>query len=146
VTMDAPLAGTEMLKVKPLSQTAEFVYSHRETDIVMRVIGCVGRVFDAFGGPRTQDAVFWNLAMTKGVGHHEVADKPVRFMEGLQEIYGPGAAKAMESAIVDEIVAEFKLRPFATESDVPANQRRGREGFADVLARVRASASILAWV
>ena len=89
---------------------AAFDSSERNVALASRIESCVGRAFHAVGSSsETQEIIYWNLLVTKGVGRNEIIDKPAQFIEGLRAIYGEAGAAVFEYMLRREIMREFNL-------------------------------------
>jgi hypothetical protein len=87
-----------------------FDYSERQAAFAARIMNCVTRAFDAMGASSaTQEVVFWNLQVTRGLERNEIIDKPSEFIEGLKAIYGEAGVVVFEYEMTKEIKREFGL-------------------------------------
>jgi len=142
----AMIEGTAK-RVHLAKQSAAIEYDERRSELVVRVVESVGRVFDSLYGPGKQDAIFWNLSMTRDVGRWEIIDKPALFIESLRSIYG-AATQTLEAVIVEELRKEFALESPARSSkdDNPegpdSNPNSKQERFVDVLERITNASSL----
>lgn len=82
--------------------------SERHAALAARITDCVDRAFHAIGFSM-QEAIYWNLFMTKNIARNEIIDKPAEFIEGLQAINGEAWTVVFEYMLRREIRSEFGL-------------------------------------
>jgi hypothetical protein len=93
------------------NQIAAFYYADRHVTFATKVRDCVVRTFARVGTSATmQQAILWNLSVSKMVGLDEVADKPTEFMEGLRALIGQAGADVFEYMLIREVRREFGVK------------------------------------
>ncbi len=116
------------------NQVAAFDYSERHDALASRVTNCVSKAFEAIGASHaTQEVIFWNLFVTKGVGRKEIMDKPSEFLEGVKDIYGDAGLVVFEYKLALEIAREFGL---AYALDEEQKKQRNTSDIVRLIARV----------
>lgn len=101
--------------------TAASYKSHpeRQADFSDRVLECVSNAFHAVGtSPDMEDYIYWRLSLVL----NEIVDRPQKFMEALEAIYGEAGALVYEYKLVKEIQREFRLLR-APEKEEPSRTR-----------------------
>lgn len=92
------------------TRAAAYVCSDPQDALGPRISSCVVKAFDSMGvSHATQDVIFWNLSVTKGLGRGEVVDKPSEFLDGLRGIFGEAGLVVFEYKLGIEISREFEL-------------------------------------